>query len=191
MSPRSRSLEWSRGRFYRLLLGDEGISSSEFKFLLDEQRPQLLADSKLVRDLVEVWGRHGFAPMADIVKAVEKYVIQPKATPKGNSGAPLKWGNSGNLSAWFTIADAWHRARQKTPGLKLTPFLRQKFRELKGEPWAALTDLKTGKPLLVLRDQGQARNRFANGRAVAEKDGLIKQYFPHLLAAQKPKRKKR
>ncbi len=184
MSPHSRRLELSWGRLYRLMRGDEGISHSQYVAVLDRPRPQLLTDSKLVRDLTEVWGKHGFPSMADIVKAIEKYVWVPEAPKKKRGGRPLEWGDQGNLSAWLVISSELHEAKQKAPSLSLNHLLNDKFRKLKNKPW----NIDAG---LTLPDARQARNRFAKGRAVAEKNDYLKRKFPHLFAAHKPKKKAR
>jgi hypothetical protein len=164
------------------LQGDDGISQSEFKDVLKKQRPPLLADSKLVRDLTEVWGKHGFPSMAPIVKAIEKYALVPSVVPKKKAGAPLKWGNQGNLSAWLCISSDWHKAKQKQPQLSLDRFLKETFKRLKNRPWVIGDGLE-------LRDAHQARNRFAKGKLVAEKNEYLKLKFPHWFVAQKSMRK--
>lgn len=149
----------------------------------DSERPADIPDDPLTQALAELMCKYGSDAVAHRAQLIDDcvWVPQPKSARKA-PGPKLKWGDSGNYSAWLVIELALHEARKKTPSAKLADVLRDQFKKLRGKRWCVHWDGTGAERHLYLNDAKQARNRYIAGRRLVSANPMLAERSRRILA---------
>jgi hypothetical protein len=124
-------------------------------------RPSRLPDDELTRELARLCMKYYPDDVAQRAADINAYVWQPESKPKAKRGAKTKWSHLGNYHALLAIEDQHAEALKRQPGITRTEAIRQRFKNLGQKPWCVLQNLSSPEKNLYLKDERQARNRYA------------------------------